>query len=136
MRTLFHKRKHGFTLIEIMIVIAILTLLAAIAVPGFVRARKRSQATIVLNEARELDDAKNQYAVDYGQPGTTYVNVEGLKQYLKPQSRLYHADDNRTVKDMFGNAFSITTYDKPVTVNQSTKNLLKDVVDQNFWGAY
>ena len=40
----FNKRRGGFTLVEIMIVVAIIALLAAIAVPGFLRARKRSQA--------------------------------------------------------------------------------------------
>ncbi|HEY2101633.1 MAG TPA: prepilin-type N-terminal cleavage/methylation domain-containing protein, partial [Chthoniobacterales bacterium] len=40
-----NKRRGGFTLVEIMIVVAIIALLAAIAVPGFLRARKRSQAT-------------------------------------------------------------------------------------------
>ncbi len=45
--------KHaGFTLVEIMIVVAIIALLAAIAVPGFLRARKRSQASRILNDLR------------------------------------------------------------------------------------
>src|SRR5206468_6573658 len=43
-----NKRRGGFTLVEIMIVVAIIALLAAIAVPGFLRARKRSQASRIL----------------------------------------------------------------------------------------
>ena len=51
-------RKHaGFTLVEIMIVVAIIALLAAIAVPGFLRARKRSQASKILNDLRMIDAA-------------------------------------------------------------------------------
>ena len=47
-----NKKRGGFTLVEIMIVVAIIALLAAIAVPGFLRARKRSQASRVVNDLR------------------------------------------------------------------------------------
>jgi prepilin-type N-terminal cleavage/methylation domain-containing protein len=58
-------RKHaGFTLVEIMIVVAIIALLAAIAVPGFLRARKRSQASKILNDLRMIDAACDQYAIE------------------------------------------------------------------------
>ncbi len=58
-------RKHaGFTLVEIMIVVAIIALLAAIAVPGFLRARKRSQASKILNDLRMIDAAVDQYAIE------------------------------------------------------------------------
>jgi type II secretory pathway pseudopilin PulG len=52
--------------LEIMIVVAIIRLLAAIAVPSFLRARMRAQASTVLNEARQLDGAKDQYALENG----------------------------------------------------------------------
>src|SRR5437868_8570138 len=52
-----NKRRGGFTLVEIMIVVAIIALLAAIAVPGFLRARKRSQASKILNDLRMIDAA-------------------------------------------------------------------------------
>ncbi len=54
----------GFTLVEIMIVVAIIALLAAIAVPNFLRARKRSQATRILEDLRILDSATDQYAIE------------------------------------------------------------------------
>ena len=54
----------GFTLVEIMIVVAIIALLAAIAVPGFMRARKRSQASRILNDLRIIDSAVDQYAIE------------------------------------------------------------------------
>ena len=59
-----NKRRGGFTLVEIMIVVAIIALLAAIAVPGFLRARKRSQATKILNDLRMIDAAVDQYAIE------------------------------------------------------------------------
>ena len=52
-----HKNRGGFTLVEIMIVVAIIALLAAIAVPNFLRARKRSQATRILEDLRVIDSA-------------------------------------------------------------------------------
>src|SRR5664279_1036933 len=57
--------KHaGFTLVEIMIVVAIIALLAAIAVPNFLRSRKRSQATQVLEDLRIIDSAVDLYAIE------------------------------------------------------------------------
>ena len=59
-----NKRRGGFTLVEIMIVVAIIALLAAIAVPGFLRARKRSQASRIMNDLRLIDSAVDQYAIE------------------------------------------------------------------------
>ncbi len=59
-----NKNRGGFTLVEIMIVVAIIALLAAIAVPNFLRARKRSQATRILEDLRLLDSANDQYAIE------------------------------------------------------------------------
>ena len=63
MNTSKAKSHQGFTLVEIMIVVAIIALLAAIAVPGFLRARKRSQASRILNDLRMIDSAVDQYAI-------------------------------------------------------------------------
>ena len=64
MLTSLNKRRGGFTLVEIMIVVAIIALLAAIAVPNFLRARKRSQATRMLEDLRVIDSAIDQYAIE------------------------------------------------------------------------
>ena len=57
-------RKAGFTLVEIMIVVAIIGLLAAIAIPSFVNARTKSQQNACINNLRQVSGSKDQYALD------------------------------------------------------------------------
>src|SRR4030081_2460256 len=62
--------KAAFTLVEIMIVVAIIGLLAAIAIPNFVRARTTSQMNACINNLRQIDGAKQQWALENHQPST------------------------------------------------------------------
>ena len=66
MKTPGGRSKSGFTLVEIMIVVAIIGLLAAIAVPSFAKARQESMVTTMANDLRILLDAFNLYAMEYG----------------------------------------------------------------------
>ena len=66
----------AFTLVEIMVVVAIVALLAAIAVPGFLRARKRAQAAQIMNDLRMIDAAVAQYAIETGKKSGDPVAVE------------------------------------------------------------
>src|SRR5207244_9513822 len=80
----------GFTLVEIMIVVAIIALLAAIAVPGFMRARKRSQASRILNDLRIIDSAVDQYAIENNKKSNDTVDTADLTSYGKKGSPLYN----------------------------------------------
>ena len=75
-------RKAGFTLIEIMIVVAIIGLLGAIAIPNFVKARTTSQLDACLNNLRQIDGAAQTYALEFNkQPGDSYT-MDQIQIYL------------------------------------------------------
>src|SRR6266513_4338918 len=88
------KSYSGFTLVEIMIVVAIIALLAAIAVPGFLRARKRSQATRILNDLRLVDGAVDQYAIENAKSSGDLGQFTDWKAYLKKDTALYNTGND------------------------------------------
>ena len=125
-------RKHaGFTLVEIMIVVAIIALLAAIAVPGFLRARKRSQASRILNDLRMIDAAVDQYAIETNRSTGNTVAVTDWTNYLKKNSSLYN-----TGSSLLGSAYGIQTVDTIPRVPSTDYNVLSDVASTGFWSPY
>jgi prepilin-type N-terminal cleavage/methylation domain-containing protein len=73
----------GFTLTEVMIVVALITLLAAIAIPNFARARKASQVRACITNLRRLEDAKAQWAMENRKSDTAYPYTTDVIPYLK-----------------------------------------------------
>jgi prepilin-type N-terminal cleavage/methylation domain-containing protein len=128
-----NKNRGGFTLVEIMIVVAIIALLAAIAVPNFLRARKRSQASRTLEDLRMIDSAVDQYAIENNLSSGDPVPWAAVQQYLKQGSVLYSSGGTDLVGDSFGTAFSV---DVLPTVPSATFTKLSDVAPAAFWSPY
>ena len=130
MKKLTH-RQSGFTLVEIMIVVAIIALLASIAVPGFLRARKRAQASRIINDLRLIDSAIDQYAIETNKMSGATVNVPDWTNYLKKGTTLY-----LNGADLFGRSYGPQSVDKLPSVPALTRSALSDVTDSAFWSPY
>jgi len=78
-----YRKSGGFTLVEIMIVIAIIGLLAAIAIPNFVKARGTSQKNACINNLREIDGAKEQWALENKMSVGSTEDDTAINTYIK-----------------------------------------------------
>ena len=76
-------RNAGFTLVEIMIVVAIIGLLAAIAIPNFIKARTTAQTNACINNLRQMDAAMNQYALELKLASSATYTLDNLTNYIK-----------------------------------------------------
>jgi prepilin-type N-terminal cleavage/methylation domain-containing protein len=122
----------GFTLIEIMIVVAIITLLAVIAMPNFFRARKRAQAARIIDDLRALSSAVDQYAIEFGKTKGESITLDQVRPYVKTHTVLYE-----TGKDVFGHDYqSDFTVDGNIVTPVGTWAALSDVTDLEFWSPF
>jgi len=128
-----HKNRKGFTLVEIMIVVAIIALLASIAVPNFLRSRKRSQATQVLEDLRLIDAAVDQYAIENNKKKGDTATWADVQKYLKTGTRLESSGGKDIIGGSYGATFTIDTMPK---VDATTYDNLSDVAPLDFWGPH
>jgi prepilin-type N-terminal cleavage/methylation domain-containing protein len=128
-----NNKRAGFTLVEIMIVVAIIALLASIAVPNFLRSRKRSQATQVLEDLRLIDAAVDQYAIENNKKAGDSVTWADVQKYLKTGTRLEQSGGNDIIGGTYGTTFTVDTIPQ---VDATTYEALSDVAPDEFWGPH
>jgi type II secretory pathway pseudopilin PulG len=121
-------RPAAFTLLEIMIIVGIIGLLAVLAVPTFIKARKVSQGRRIVNDARQQDTAISQWALDNGKKDGDAVagNEAMIQTYLKVPWK---------VTDLLGNSYVLGTVGtNQFRISDATKSALDGVgID---WGAF
>jgi type II secretory pathway pseudopilin PulG len=109
----------------------VIAVLAAIAVPNWVRARKRTQATRILEDLRLLDHAVDQYAIDNSKTAGMNPEFGDLKVYVKANTDLY-----LTGEDLFGDSYGPYTVDSTIHVPDGAYSALSDVAPSTFWSPY
>jgi prepilin-type N-terminal cleavage/methylation domain-containing protein len=120
------RRTAAFTLVEIMIVVAIIGLLVVLALPSFLKARKQSQGRRILNDARQMDSAVDQWAVEYNKKDGDAVDTVAAATYLKSTWK---------TKDVLGHDFVLNPVGaSQVNISATTKSALTGVgID---WSSY
>ena len=121
-----NRERKGFTLVEIMIVVAIIGLLATLALPSFMKSRKQSQGRRIMNDVRQMDSAVDQWAMEMCKKDGDIIDTVAAASYLKAGWKS---------NDVLGHAFVISTVGtSQVDVATTTKTALAGVgID---WGNY
>ena len=126
MTSKYRQSQQGFTLVEIMIVVSIIGLLAALSVPGLQRSRMRAQGYRIINDARQADAAIDQWSLEYGAVNGTAVNTTQAALYLKGPW---------PTNDVLNNAYLYTVVGSTqVQISATTKTALSGVGVA--WGGY
>src|SRR5580704_13709079 len=115
----YYNNAAAFTLVEIMIVVAIIGLLAAMGIPAMAKARKQSQGRRILNDCRQMDAAVDQWALETGQTDGSTIDTVASSTYLK---RAW------MTLDLLNNAYNLTVVGTTqISINAATKTALANV---------
>ena len=115
-----------------MIVVSVIALLAGMAIPSYTRARKRAQATRILEDLRMLDYALDRWAIENNKSLGDTATLSDLRPFIKTGSQLYDQG-----ADLFGNSYGGSfPVDSMPKVPAPTYNNLSDVAPAEFWSPY
>jgi len=115
-------RKAGFTLIEIMIVVAIIGLLAAIAIPNFVHARTTAQQNACINNLRQIDGAKQEWALESKANATSQPADTDIQPYMGRGAAGSLPVCPLDAANTFDSSYSVQQVSIPPTCNISSSN--------------
>jgi prepilin-type N-terminal cleavage/methylation domain-containing protein len=116
-------RQGGFTLVEIMIVVAIIGMLASIAIPNFVKARTTAQMNACISNLRQIDGAIQQWALDTKQNDVANVTAADVPPYLK--NAVTCPSGGKT----FADSYAVTTVQaRPTCLQKPTTHKLEETL--------
>lgn len=121
----------GFTLIEIMIVVAIIALITSISIPSIVRQHRKSQASVILKDLEIIEKSMDLFALEHGKNTDYPITFSEIKPYVKPRTNFFSQG-----KDMLGNYYILSDLGTPPRLDQATHDLLDNYVTEKFWGRF
>lgn len=126
--------QRAFTLVEIMIIVALIAMIAAVAMPNFLRARKRAQATRILDDLRMVDGALDLYATECSKAVGDPATWSDIQPYIKNNSILANSNGRDILGNLFNNGtFSVDSIPKLATASFAS---LSDVAPSDFWSPF